>query len=174
MSKEFIDRGKVIQIETFDEQSSFWTSTPSDAVSLTDQGAFIAHSVVLRQTAKTTFGFLRVTVDATLKTSDRMAVSLTTPEETVELRKSKDAIGLYINGDLLEEVDYAESQVTLQLVLNDERVGCFAIGQRIHPLASRYKIASFHHQPYIFEITTVFDDESNVMIKEIVYESVSE
>jgi hypothetical protein len=174
LSSEFIDRGKVIQIETFDAPSSFWTCTPTDAVSITDQGALVSRSVILQQTAKTTFGFIRLLIDATLVDSDTTSLVLVTSEESIELRKTKDTVGLYINGNVLEEVDYDSSQVTLQFVLNDERVGCFAIGHRIHTLASRYKVASFDQQPYQFELKTRINHSSHVILKEVVYESVSE
>ena len=79
-----------------------------------------------------------------------------------------------VNQQLIKEVEYTASSVTLQLVINDERVGCFVIGNRIHTLANRLPIASFYNQPFVFDVTSTIEHQSKIILKELVYEYVNE
>jgi len=149
LNNEVTNRGKVKQTQTF-------------------------QSPTLSQTAQTTFGFLRLMVDATLNGEDSLSLRLITQSEILELVKTKDAVQLFVNQVLIKEVKYSATSVTLQWVINDERVGCFVIGKRIHTLANRLSIASFYNQPFVFEVTATINQESTMVLKELVYEYVNE
>jgi len=174
LNNEVIDRGKVKQIETFHSPGDHWDISPKDGVFYTPEGGVLDQSLTLSQTAKTTFGFLRLMVDATLNNTDQLSLRLITQSEVIELVKTKEAVRLFVNQQLIEEVEYSDSLFTLQLVMNDERVGCFVIGKRIHTLANRLSIASFYNQPFVFEVAATIEHQSKIVLKELVYEYVNE
>jgi len=174
LNNELVNRGKVQQINTFQSPSNHWTISSNEGIFYTPDGGVLEQSISLTQTAKTTFGFLRLMFDASLKESDQLSLRLITQNEVVELVKTNGAVKLIVNQQLIKEVEYTASSVTLQLVINDERVGCFVIGNRIHTLANRLPIASFYNQPFVFDVTSTIEHQSKIILKELVYEYVNE
>ena len=174
MNNEVINRGKVKQTDNFQSPSNHWKISSNGGVFYTPEGGVLERSLTLTQTAKTTFGFIRLMFDAVLNESDQLALRLITQNEVIELVRTKDAVQLLLNQELIEEVEYLSSSLTLQLVINDERVGCFVIGKRIHTLANRLPIASFYNQAFVFELVATIAHQSNIILKELVYEYVNE
>ena len=174
LNKEVINRGKVKQTVTFQSPSNHWRLSANDGIFYTPEGGVLEQSLTLTQTAQTTFGFLRLMFDATLNITDQLSLRLITQNELIELVKTKDKVQLLVNQQLIEEVEYVDSSLTLQMVINDERVGCFVIGKRIHTLANRLHIASFYTQPFVFEVVATIDNQSKIILKELVYEYVNE
>ena len=174
MNNKAIQRGKVQQTDTFQSPSHHWDLVPTGGIFYSPTGGRIDQSVTLSQTAKTTFGFLRLTIESTLNNTDQLSLRLITNKEVVELVKTKEAVQLLVDHQPIEEVEHLGSSFTLQWVINDERVGCFLIGKRIHTLANRLPIASFYRQPYVFEVQTTIEHQSSITLKELVYEYVNE
>jgi hypothetical protein len=174
LNNEVINRGKVKQTETFQSPSDHWKISSNDGIFYTPEGGVLEQSLTLTQSAKTTFGFLRLMFDATLNITDQLSLQLISQNEVIELIKTKDKVQLLVNQQLIKEVEYTASSVTLQLVINDERVGCFVIGNRIHTLANRLPIASFYNQPFVFDVTSTIEHQSKIILKELVYEYVNE
>ena len=164
----------MIQIETFATSSDVWQLTPLEEGDFSRQGLTIRSSVTLQQTAISTFGFLRLTLLVDLLGEDEVTLSLKTSKETVTIGRTASTIYVAINHNVVLTQPFHEAHSTLQLVLNDERVGCLVIGKRIHPLMSRQQIASFQDQPYEFIIATSIALNSTVVIEELMYESVNE
>jgi len=174
LNNEVINRGKVKQTDTFQLPSNHWKLSSNDGIFYTPEGGVLQRSLTIAKPAQTTFGFLRLMFDAELNESDQLALRLITQSEVIELVRTKDKVQLLVNQQLIEEVEYVDSSLTLQLVINDERVGCFVIGKRIHTLSNRLPIASFYNQPYVFEVVTTIDNQSKIILKELVYEYVNE
>jgi hypothetical protein len=174
LNNEVINRGKVKQTQTFQSPITHWNSSSDDGIFYTPEGGVIEQSIILSQTAQTTFGFLRLMFDSLLNESDQLSLRLITQKEVLELVRTKDKVQLLVNQQLIEEVEYGDSSLTVQMVINDERVGCFVIGKRIHTLANRLPITSFYNQPFVFEVVVRIDHQSNIVLKELVYEYVNE
>lgn len=164
----------MLQIETFATSSDVWQLTPSSAGDFSRQGLTLRASATLEQTAVSTFGFLRVKLLVELLGDDEVTLTLQTSNEKVTIGRNASSIYASFNGEVVVTQPFAEAHCTLQLVLNDQRVGCLVIGQRIVPLLSRQAIASFNEQPYEFIVSSSITNNSIVVIEEVMYESVNE
>jgi hypothetical protein len=168
------ERGKELQTETFQTASPYWQITPSTEGDYSHLGLTLRSSARLAQTAKTTFGFVRLTLNAQLVGDDEVALHLRTSNEEVIIGKTASTIYVSINNRNVVEQPYTSTKLTMQLVLNDERVGCMVIGSRVIPLLSRQEISSFQTKPYEFIVSTTIHSSSIVVLKELLYESVNE
>jgi hypothetical protein len=174
LSIQTSERGKVLQIETFQTTSDVWQLTPLDEGDFSRQGLTLRSSVTLSQTAISTFGFLRLKLVVDLLGEDAVTLTLKTINEEVTIGRTAFNIYVAIGKEIVLTQPFQEAHCTLQLVLNDERVGCLVIGKRIHPLLSRQPIASFEEQAYEFIVATTIASTSTVVIEELLYESVNE
>lgn len=164
----------MIQIETFDTASDVWQITPLMEGDFSRQGLTLRSSVTLTQTAISTFGFLRLKLVVDLLGEDAVTLTLKTSNEEVTIGRTMSSIYVAIDNNMVLTQPFQEAHCTLQLVLNDERVGCLVIGKRIHPLLSRQQIASFDKQAYEFIVASSIASKSTVVIEELLYESVNE
>ena len=164
----------MIQIETFATSSDVWQLTPLEEGDFSHQGLTIRSSVTLKQTAISTFGFLRLTLLVELLGEDEVTLSLKTSKETVTIGRTAASVYAALNGEVLVTHPLSDVHCSMQVVLNDERVGCLVIGKRIYPLMSRQQIASFDEQAYEFVLATSISSGSTVVIEELLYESVNE
>lgn len=164
----------MIQIETFATSSDVWQLTPLNEGDFSHQGLTLRSSATLEQTAISTFGFLRVKLLVDLLGEDIVTLTLKTNTEEVTVGRTASTMYASVNNEVLVTVPFTEAHCTLQLVLNDERVGCLVIGKRIVPMLSRQAIASFDDQPYEFILSTLIASKSTVVIEELLYESVNE
>ena len=169
-----LERGKRIQTEAFLSPSDAWYIEPQDAVSFTTQGLDVHHTVALTQTATSTFGFLRVHLKASLKGKDTVDLRVLTASETLSVQLTKDTVALYRNAERLNEFANQQTDITIQILFNDERIGAMVVGPRVQTLAQRLPVASFRAQAYEMRLATTFHHGSRVLIKEIVYETVEE
>jgi len=174
LSIQTSERGKVLQIETFQTTSDVWELTPLTAGDVSRQGLTLRESATLQQTAISTFGFLRMKVLVELGGSDAVTLSVKTSKETITIGRTAKSIYLLVDGERRQDIAFEEPYCTMQLVLNDERVGGLVIGKRIHPLLSRHPVASFENQAYEFVVETSISSRSTVVIEELLYESVNE
>jgi hypothetical protein len=168
------ERGKDLQTETFQAVSPYWQITPSMEGDYSHVGLTLRKSARLVQTAKTTFGFVRLSMSAELVGDDEVALHLKTNNEEIVIGKTASTIYVSMNHRTLVEHPNTSTNLSMQLVLNDERVGCMVIGSRVIPLLSRQQIASFQTKPYEFIVSTTILSSSTVVLKELRYESVHE